>query len=94
MLIDESTLNKGQLRKLNALRKSVGEILGEQTFSKWLKKQSTASSVAKHDIVADKILEAVSSLAKDKSIKLGNKGYFVRRAKGVGAKGFIVGKIV
>ena len=28
--IDESTLTKGQLRKLNALRRSVGEDIGER----------------------------------------------------------------
>ena len=30
--IDEGALTKGQLRKLNALRKSVGEEVGERAF--------------------------------------------------------------
>ena len=34
--IDESTLTKGQLRKLNALRKSVGQDIGERAFAEWL----------------------------------------------------------
>ncbi len=34
MAIDEATLSKGHLRKLNALRKSVGDELGDDVFSK------------------------------------------------------------
>lgn len=94
MAINENGLNKGQIRKLTALRKSVGDKLGEQTFSKWLKAQAKAKPVAKTDPVAGKILEALNTLVKDKSIKLGNRGYFIRRSKGKGAKGFVVGKIL
>ena len=93
MAIKESTLTKGQLRKLNALRKSVGDKLGEQTFTKWVKEQAKAKPAAQPDPIADKIAEALKPLVKDKSIKLGNKGYSVRRAKGKGAKGFVVNKI-
>ena len=72
----------------------MGDKLGEQTFSKWLKAQAKAKPVAKTDPVAGKILEALNTLVKDKSIKLGNRGYFIRRSKGKGAKGFVVGKIL
>ena len=37
--IDESTLTKGQRRKLDALRKSVGDEIGERAFNAWLAKQ-------------------------------------------------------
>ena len=40
---DESALTKGQRRKLNALRKSVGEEIGEQAFVQWLSAQSGAA---------------------------------------------------
>jgi len=33
--IDESTLTKGQIRKFNVLRKSVGDKLGNEVFAKW-----------------------------------------------------------
>ena len=33
---DEAGLTKGQLRKLNALRKSIGDKLGTAAFSDWL----------------------------------------------------------
>ena len=46
------------------------------------------------DPVAEKILNAVKFLEKDKSVKLGNRGYVVKRARAKGAKGFVVQKIV
>ena len=47
----------------------------------------------KTDLVADKIVKAISALAKDKSFNLGRKGYVVKRAKGKAAKGFVVEKV-
>ena len=40
MPIDQSTLTKGQIRKLNALRKSVGDKIAEDAFGKWMTAQS------------------------------------------------------
>ena len=40
MAIDETTLTKIQLRKLSALRKSVGNDLAEEVFIKWLARQA------------------------------------------------------
>ena len=96
MAIKETSLNKGQTRKLNALRKSVGVKIGEEAFEKWLKEQAKAKAVPKvqSDPIAEKILNAVKSLEKDKTVKLGNRGYVVKRARGKGAKGFVVQKIV
>ncbi len=89
--MDQSTLTKGHIRKLNALKKSIGDDLGEQAFSKWLKTQSKETTV-KSDPVADKLASAISSLESDKSFRLGTKGYTVKRARGKGASGFIVTK--
>ena len=36
MPIDQSALNKGQIRKLNALRKSVGVVIADAAFGKWM----------------------------------------------------------
>ncbi|MBT5107479.1 MAG: hypothetical protein HOM25_02250 [Rhodospirillaceae bacterium] len=93
MKINESELTKGQIRKLNALRKSIGDKLGEDVFSKWMKEQSSAKPTETVDPVAEKLLEALKSLESDKSIKLGNWGYAIRRAKGHAAKGFTATKI-
>ena len=94
MAIKEKSLSKGQIHKLNALRKSVGVKLGEEAFGKWLKEQAKAVPKVQSDPVAEKILNAVKSLEKDKTVKLGNRGYVVKRARGKGAKGFVVQKIV
>ena len=34
--VNESNLSKGQLRKLNALRKSLGSEIANRAFSEWL----------------------------------------------------------
>ncbi len=92
MAIDEQALNKGQARKLEALRKSVGDDLAEEVFAKWLKRQAEAIPVDRADPVAEKIAAALAGLEKDQTFRLGNRGYTVRRARGPGVSGFIVTK--
>ena len=92
MIIDQSTLNKGQIRKLNALRKSIGNDIADAAFGKWLSMQSRTSREVR-DPVADALVAALSNLQNDKSFKLGNKGYVVRRAKGKGVSGFVAQKV-
>ena len=94
MIINDGPLTKGQKRKLNALRKSIGDKLGSDAFAKWMKEQAKKAPVEKTDPVAEKLLNALNPLMKDKSIKLGNRGYSVRRARGKGAKGFSISKII
>jgi|TARA_B100000315_G_C14154060_1_gene397022 hypothetical protein len=94
MAIKESHLTKGQIRKLNALRKSIGDDLGEQAFSKWLKRQKSAAKGMKSDPVAEKIATSLASIAKDKSIRLGRYGYTIKRSKGKGINGFLIYKNV
>ena len=93
MAIDEKGLTKGEVRKLNALRESIGDKLADDAFSKWLKQKTSAKSVDDVDPVAEKIAEAVKPLAKDKSINLGLYGYSIKRARGKGAKGIVVARI-
>ncbi len=91
MAIDENTLTKGQLRKLNALRKSVGDALGEEVFGKWLAQQAAASA-PKRDPVAVRIEEALAGFTGDRSFNLGVYGYTIRRARGKGASGLVATK--
>ena len=92
MTIDESTLTKGQIRKLNALRNSVGDDIAEDAFAKWMKSQSqTPKEVS--DPVADALVAALDQFKDEKTFRLGAKGYVVRRAKGKGASGFIAQKV-
>ena len=93
MSIDHSTLTKGQVRKLNALRKSVGDDIAEDAFGKWMKTQTQTPKEVR-DPVTDTLVAALANLQNDKSFKLGNKGYVVRRAKGRGVSGFVAQKVV
>ena len=92
MSIDHSTLTKGQVRKLTALRKSVGDDIAEDAFAKWMKTQSKTPKNVR-DPVADILVSALAHLTYDKSFRLGSKGYVVRRAKGKGASGFVAQKV-
>ena len=92
MPIDESTLTKGQVRKLNALRKSVGSNIGEEAFTKWLAAQSKVPKKAR-DPIADALVSALAHLQHDKGFRLGRRGYVVRRAKGKGASGLVAYKV-
>ena len=91
MGIDRSKLTKGQVRKLNALCKSVGDVLGEEVFGKWLAQQASAVA-SKPDPGAEKIEEALAGFAADRTFRLGNYGYSIRRARGKGVSGFVVTK--
>ena len=92
MSIDQSTLNKGQIRKLNALRKSVGDNIADVAFGKWMKSQTKTPKEVR-DPVADALVAALDHLTDEKSFRLGSKGYVVRRAKGRGASGFVARKV-
>ncbi|NKB56385.1 MAG: hypothetical protein GKS00_08620 [Alphaproteobacteria bacterium] len=92
MAINEKELSKGQVVKLNALRKSVGDDLAEDVFAKWMKRQAASKVIEKADPVAEKLRSVLAPLAKDDGFRLGNQGYTVRRARGKGASGFIVEK--
>ena len=93
MAINEKTLTKGQVRKLNALRKSLGDKIADKAFQDWMKAQDKAEPVAEADPVAAKLVAALKGLEKDKSINLGRSGYAIKRAKGKGAKGFVATRI-
>ena len=89
---DEKTLTKEQTRKLNALRKSVGDKLGEEVFGKWLVQQAAAGVEPKRDVIAVKIEESLAQYAGDRSFRLGNYGYTIRRTRGKGRSGFVARK--
>ena len=88
-------LTKGQIRKRNALRNSLGNKIADQAFAKWIKaeKSAAAKKAPKRDAVVEKIAAALKSLS-SKNINLGTYGYTIRRAKGKGARGLVVTKNV
>ena len=86
--MQESELTKGQVRKLKALRKSLGNKIADPAFSKWLKTQNSNKSAVKADPVANQLEGSLKSLASTK-INLGTWGYTIKRSKGKGAEGFV-----
>ena len=92
MSIDHSTLTKGQSRKLNALRKSIGDDIAEDAFRKWMKTQSKTPKEVR-DPVADALVAVLDQFKDDKTFRLGAKGYVVKRSKGKGASGFVAQKV-
>lgn len=92
--IDESALNKGQLRKLNAFRKSVGgnEAAAQQMFKIWMDSQPKKAAGPAVDPVAVELTEALNKAFPD-GLRLGNTGYTIKMARGRGVKkGFAVSK--
>ena len=78
--IDESTLTKGQVRKLSALRKSVGEEIGEQAFAAWLASQEAAQGKA--DANAALIVDTLWPLVEGGRLAIPRGGYLIRRGRG------------
>lgn len=88
----EAELTKGQVRKLNALRKSIGDDLAEEVFEKWLQRRTSGKQMERQDPIAARIAEALAELPTDPKFKLGNYGYTVVRARGHGSSGLSVRK--
>jgi len=88
MAINEKALSKGDMRKLVALRKSLGDKIANKAFAEWYANKP-AAQVDEVDPIATKIEEALSRYANDKKFNLGLYGYTIRRAKGKGASGFV-----
>ena len=78
--IDDSTLTKGQRRKLNALRKSVGDEIGAQAFAAWLSSQQTAGTTA--DANAALIVDTLWPLVQQGTLSIPRGGYLLRRGRG------------
>jgi len=79
-----SDLTKGEIRKLNALKKSIGDKLGQKAFDEWRKANSKSEN---SDKVADRIVSILSSAEDIESLNLGAKGYTIYKSRGRGEKG-------
>ncbi len=78
--IDEGALTRGQARKLNALRKSLGEQLGERTFAAWLASQE--GSAAQADGNAAAIVDTLWPLVQQGTLSIPRGGYLIGRGRG------------
>ena len=77
----ERDLTKGQLRKLNALRKSLGDDIANKAFSEWLTSQPEKKPES-GDRNAEAIAELLTPAVLDRKIKIPRGGYLVRRGRG------------
>ena len=77
--IDEGSLTKGQLRKLTALRKSIGSEIGERAFAEWLSSQPAGK---KTDRNAELIVDALWPLVQQGRLAIPRGGYLVGRGRG------------
>ena len=77
---DQKGLTKGQLRKLNALRKSVGDQIGTRAFAAWIATESKGKREPV-DKNAKTITSALEGLIKDKKLAIPRGGYLLKRGK-------------
>ena len=81
--LDESTLTKMQIRKLKALRKSIGDSLGTKAFTEWLSSQASKSTQEPVDKTAEAVADAVMALISKGTIRsLPRGGYLIKRGRG------------
>ncbi|MYE01069.1 MAG: hypothetical protein F4Y03_07270 [Alphaproteobacteria bacterium] len=78
-MIDEAALTKGQIRKLNALRKSIGPAIADEAFSRWLDQTVEAPET---DANAEIIRDALWDLVQEGRLFIRRGGYIVRRGRG------------
>ncbi len=80
--IDISTLTKGEVRKLNALRKSLGDKIADRAFAEWYGQKASAKAGAPVDKNAELIASTLGPLAKAGKLRIGHGGYLVKRGRG------------
>jgi len=79
--IEEKALSKGQLRKLVALRKSLGDEIANRAFAEWLGSTNVGAASNSDGAVAA-IADALSELANNGKLTIPRGGYIVRRGRG------------
>lgn len=90
MAIDENTLSAKDKRTLKNMRASFGDAEANKMFEKLIKGKKDTSS----DDTVDRLLELLKPLENDTAVNFGPNGYSVMRARGKGAKGLVVKKIL
>ena len=77
---NEKDLTKGELRKLTALRKSLGDDIANDAFGKWLETAGVAE--VETDKNAEAIVTALNKLLEQGKLKIPRGGYVVTRGRG------------
>ena len=76
--IDEAALTKGQRRKLNALRKSIGDEIGDSAFVEWLSSQRAGAA---QDGNAKLIADTLWPLVQQGILAIPRGGYLLKRGR-------------
>ena len=76
---DEATLSKGQQRKLNALRKSIGPEIAERAFAEWLVSQPMSEGAGGDP---ERIAEHLWDLVSKENLTFPRGGYRISRGRG------------
>lgn len=79
--INEKVLSKGQLRKLNALRKSLGDEIGDKAFSAWLEQAASAPPEDQVDKNAQLIADTLGELVNSNKLRIPRGGYLISRGR-------------
>jgi hypothetical protein len=79
-VLRDNDLSKGELRKLSALRKSLGNEIADRAFAEWLAQQPGQTAV--DDPNAATIAETLTKLAVAGKLRIPRGGYLVRRGRG------------
>ncbi len=79
--LDEKALTKGELRKLNAIRKSVGEDIGDKAFVEWLRKKPVVM-IELEDKNAALIADTLMPLIEQNKLRIPRGGYLILRGRG------------
>ena len=72
----QTSLTKGQIRKLNALRKSVGPDIGERAFAQWLNRVNAGKSAA-NDQTSTQIAEPIQAAIGRKGLSIPRGGSLI-----------------
>jgi hypothetical protein len=79
--LNERDLSKGESRKLNALRKSLGDEIADRAFVEWLADHRQGGDLGL-DRNAAKVAEAIEALVLAGRARIPRGGYLVRRGRG------------
>ena len=80
--INEAALTKGELRKLNALRKSLGNQIADRAFAQWFGQKTRGKAGAPLDKNAELIASTLLPPAKAGKLRIPRGGYLVKRGRG------------
>jgi hypothetical protein len=79
--VSEGDLSKGELRKLNALRKSLGDDIAARAFLEWRNTHANGGGSVM-DKNAGTITEALQPLIETGQLRIPRGGYILRRGRG------------